>query len=237
MVEWFWRRRRTVAPRLTPRGEAPATRVDLHEFTPAPAEFLARAAYVELTLSELLSRAVAMAPTTAEKAVLAECEAAVLARYATAMGELQELGIDGGEAMGGYREFADRFQRMTRGHDWAEAALTGHLAGGFLADLFGALADGLPAPLDARVREAYRVRPADAAFVAMLSGWMAGDERRSARMALWGRRVLGDALLVARDAIGFGAASTRNDEERVEPAFSELVAEHTRRMDALGLSA
>jgi len=238
VVEWFWRRRKAAtAPRIRSKDELPpAARIDLHEFTPAPEEFLARAAYVQLTVFEDLARTVTLAPTTQAKAVLAEATAASLARHAAVMAELTALGEDAGAAMEQHRAVVDRFQRLTQGGDWVEAALTCHLAGGFLDGLFAALAEGLPAELAARVRDAYRTRPADAGLVELLSAAMAENPRLAPRLALWGRRILGDTLLVARDALSLGRGDAR-DEERVEPVFSELIAEHTRRMDALGLSA
>ena len=238
MVDWFWRRRKAEStPRLRSREDAPpATRIDLHEFTPSPEEFLARAAYVQLTIFEDLARTVTIAPTTKAKAALAEATAAALARHSAVMVELEALGVDAGTAMERDRGVVDRFQRLTHGADWYESALTCHLAGGFLDDLFAALAAGLPAGLSERIRDAYAPRPADSAFVELLSQAMEENPRLAPRLALWGRRILGDALLVARDALSLRSGDAK-DEQRVEPAFSELIAAHTRRMDALGLSA
>jgi LPS sulfotransferase NodH len=53
---------------------------------------------------------------------------------------------------------------------------------------------------------------------------------------MWGRRLVGDTMLVARSALATEAASAP-DESRIEPVFTELIAAHTRRMDALGLTA
>jgi len=213
-------------------------RIDLKEFTPAPEEFLARAAYVQLTIFEDLSRAVTIAPTTAAKAVLATATEASLAKHRALVDELAALGVDAGSAMEPHRAAVDRFQRLTLGADWTETALTCHLAGGFLDDLFAALAAGLPQPLAGRIEAAYAVRPVDAEFIRLLGDQMAEQPLLAARLALWGRRILGDTLLVARDALGLSAADPdAGEERRVEPAFSELISQHTRRMDALGLSA
>jgi len=238
VVEWFWRRRRTAsAPRLRSReDQSPAVRIDLEAFTPPPEEFLARAAYVQLTIFEDLAHAVTIAPTTRAKAVLAAASSASLARHSAMLAELSALGVEAGAAMERHRGVVDRFQRLTQGNDWTETALTCHLAGGFLDDLFAALADGLPAELAERVRAAYRARPVDGEFVVLLTEAMGDNPRLAPRLALWGRRILGDALLVARDVLSLGRGDAR-EEQRVEPAFSELIAQHTRRMDALGLSA
>jgi hypothetical protein len=48
--------------------------------------------------------------------------------------------------------------------------------------------------------------------------------------------LVGDTILVARSALA-AAPSSANDEARIEPVFTELIAAHTRRMDALGLTA
>jgi hypothetical protein len=52
---------------------------------------------------------------------------------------------------------------------------------------------------------------------------------------MWGRRLLGDTMLVARSSLAI--AERADGEERVEPIFTEMIAAHQRRMDALGLTS
>jgi hypothetical protein len=47
---------------------------------------------------------------------------------------------------------------------------------------------------------------------------------------------VGDTQLVARSAL-LGSGNQADDEERIEPVFTDLIAAHTRRMDGLGLTA
>jgi hypothetical protein len=54
---------------------------------------------------------------------------------------------------------------------------------------------------------------------------------------MWGRRLVGDTMLVARGALAIAQTHDRQEEARIEPVFTELIAAHTRRMDALGLTA
>lgn len=239
MVDWFWRRRRKAPTlRLRSREETqPAARIDLTEFSPKPVEYLARAAYVELSLFEDLSRAVTIAPSTVAKETLAAAAGASIDRHRALVALLDGRVPDASAEMDRYRAVVDRFQRLTQGQDWYEAALTCYLAGGFLGDLFLALADGLPRDLAPAAKELFAAN-SDETFVALFTAAMADNPRLPSRLALWGRRILGDALLVARDVLSLNAAELNAaDEARVEPAFSELVAQHTRRMDALGLSA
>ena len=237
MVDWFWRRRRGVpAPRLRSREDAlPTARIDLHEFAPAPAEFLARAAYVQLAVFEHAARAAALVHATEAKATIALAAGVALDRHRALVELLAARGADPVAEMERVRPAIDRFLRLTEGRDWVEAALTCHLAGGFLDDLFVALADGLPRELATEVLALFAPR-ADPRYLELFTRAMEDNTRLAARLALWGRRLLGDALLVARDALAF-SDDHRSDEARIEPAFSELVANHTRRMDALGLAA
>ena len=47
---------------------------------------------------------------------------------------------------------------------------------------------------------------------------------------------MGDTLLIARAALRPTTLRIA-DEEKVEPVFTELMAAHSRRMDAMGLAA
>ena len=55
-------------------------------------------------------------------------------------------------------------------------------------------------------------------------------------LSMWGRRLVGDTLLVARAALASDRLDTE-DEKRVEPVFTALMGGHARRMDAMGLAS
>ena len=238
MANWFRRTpRRVDAPTLRPRSEdLAAERRDLHEFTPPLAEYLGRAAYVQLTLFEGLSRAVSSAPTTAAKAAIGQAADISIGKHRALAEEIARLGGSVAEAMEPYTAAADDFERRTRGADWYENVMTCYLAAGFLDDFFVRRASGLPAADRDRVVAIYGVESGEAYLNAELSAAIADNERLAARLAMWGRRLVGDTMLVARAALPL-AEHDRGDELRVEPVFTELIAAHTRRMDALGLTA
>lgn len=190
---------------------------------------------MQLAIFENAARAAAAVPATEAKVTLAAAAEVALERHRALLELLTARGEDAVAAMDRVRPVVDRFLRLTEGQDWVEAALTCHLAGGFLDDLFVALSDGLPGELGVQVRECFATR-ADPRYLELFTRAMEDNPRLAARLALWGRRLLGDAMLVARDALAF-SEDHRSDEARIEPAFSELVANHTRRMDALGLAA
>jgi hypothetical protein len=62
------------------------------------------------------------------------------------------------------------------------------------------------------------------------------NETIASRLAMWGRRLVGDTMLIARSTLA-PTANSVSDEARIEPVFTELIASHTRRMDGLGLTA
>jgi hypothetical protein len=252
VVNWFERAVRRIrgsaggrvdAPRIRPRSASSleATKVDLHELVPDTMTFLGKAAYVQLMLFENLSRVVTTAPTIEAKSAMSEVASAALAKYQGLTHEIERQGGDPAEVMKPFALKVDAFQRMTQGHDWHESVTTCYLSGGFLNDFFARLATGLPSVAAARVATILSADSGEAIVVRELLAVTEGNARLSARLALWGRRLVGDTMLIARWALreSDGGASNggNKDEERLEPVFTELIAAHTRRMDALGLTA
>lgn len=200
-------------------------------------EFLGRAAYVQLVQFETLSRAVATAPTTAAKAAIGEAAEASISRHRALAEEIERAGGDVATAMDPYRAAVDDFERRTRGADWFENVMTCFLSGGFLDDFFVRLAVGLPTAERERVTAIYADRSSDERLAEQLTAGIDDNERLAARLALWGRRLVGDTMLVARSALHGLHEHDAREEARVEPVFTELIAAHTRRMDGLGLTA
>lgn len=238
MANWFSRgSRRIEVPRLRSRSdELVTTKVDLHEFTPPLLELLGRAAYVQLTLFENLSGAVSNAPTTAAKTSIGRAAELSIARHRELGAEIVKAGGTVAEAMEAYTAGVDEFQRITRGGDWFETLVTCYLTAGFLDDFFVRLAAGLPVDQAKRVTAIYAGESGEPLLAEQLRLAIQQQPRLASRLAMWGRRLVGDTMLVARSALHFTENHT-SDEARVEPVFTELIAAHTRRMDALGLTA
>ena len=225
------------APRLRPRSEdaANATKVTLAELTPDRDRFLGQAAYLQLTLFENISALVSDAPTIEAKEALSRAVAISLDRYQRLSAEIRRTG-DPAAVMAPYTAGIDFFQGVTKGATWYEGLVTSHITAGILDDFFALLAVGLPGAEAARVKEIYAADSHEALLAELIRLGIAADPTLSSRLAMWGRRLVGDTMLVARSALAAEAASAP-DESRIEPVFTELIAAHTRRMDALGLTA
>jgi hypothetical protein len=238
-VPWPFSRRRRPRPsahHLPPRSEAIAVaRVELADLTPPIKVYLGQLAYLTLILFENLSRAVTLAPTTDAKTKLSRATAEVLEAHESLITEMRDAKIDPVEAMEPFRLPLDDYLRRIHGQDWPETLVSCYLTAGFLTDFFTGLAAGLPKALSERVSELLDIDHGQDALVAELRSAIDASARLASRLAMWGRRLVGDTMLVARSSLAIGGELP--GEERIEPVFTELISAHTRRMDALGLTA
>ncbi len=240
VVKWFWRKatNRSDAPRLRPRSDeaVAAQKVDLADLAPSRDRYLGQAAYLQLSIFEDLSRLVATAPTVAGKDAISQAAAISLRRYERLSDEIRRAGSTPADAMEPYTTEIDYFQSVTQGKDFYESLVTSHITSGIVDDCFARLAAGLPRADAERFAAIYAVESHDELLAEQIRVGIAADPRLAARLALWGRRLVGDCILVARSSLATPPASA-TDEARIEPVFTELIAAHTRRMDALGLTA
>jgi hypothetical protein len=198
--------------------------------------FLGQAAYVQLTIFENIGRAIATAPTTEAKSELSRVASFSLAKHHGLVAEIIRAGAVPAETMEPFTEKIDDFQRLTHGADWFETLITCYVTAGFLDDFFARLAVGLEPAVAERIIALLSGDSAERVLVEALSEAIDENPRLSSRLAMWGRRLIGDTMLVARRSLQPSEDHLR-DEARIEPVFTELIAAHTRRMDALGLTA
>jgi LPS sulfotransferase NodH len=111
-----------------------------------------------------------------------------------------------------------------------------YLTAGFLDDFFVRLVTGLPKALRPRIEEILKTDRTADVIVNLLKEGIAADPKLASQLALWGRRLVGDTQLVARSALQL-SGNHDDDEQRLEPVFTDLIAAHSRRMDELGLTA
>ena len=215
------------------RAELPVDRVSIEELAPDAGAVLGQAAYLQLGWFEALSRAASAAPDLAAKEVLSAAAGRVLAKHTALTEELTRRSLDPTAAMSPYREQVDRFLELSEGADWHEALSSIYLTSGLLDDFFARLAGGIPDG-GASIAEIISRPDGTEVIVELLTEGQSRNPLLSSRLAVWGRRLVGDTLLVARSAL---TAPRETEERRIEPVLTELMAEHTRRMDRLGLTA
>ena len=239
MANWFRRRgERVPAPRISPR-QAPhtaSTKVDFVTLAPDLTTFLGKSAYLQLAIFENLSRVVRTAPTTEAKSTLAKVAGFALTKHEELSDEIRRAGADVADTMQPFVAEIDAFQRVTQGNDWYESVTTCYLTSGFLDDFLVRLAPGLAATAAHRITEILTEDTGESIVAQELLAAISRNPQLGARLAMWGRRLVGDTMLLARWMLR-ESDDHAIDEARIEPVFTELIAAHTRRMDALGLTA
>ena len=237
MVTWFWQRkkpRRTL--KLRSRGEhGDATRVDFAELAPELDRFLGQAAYLQLGYFETLSRMIRATPELAEKESIARAAAAALAKHQGIVEVIRGRGDDPTELMLPFRDGLDAFRRKTIGARQRETLLSVYITAGMLDDFYLALASTY-GTVGEKVATILGADDATGDVVRILRATIDSDDEWRSLLSMWARRLVGDTILVARAALR-PERLARADEERVEPVYTELMAAHARRMEALGLAS
>lgn len=224
--------RKTAPHRAAPRDDEAPQRIDLASYTPELPQFLALAATVQKEFELTIRDAQTLAPSPAARKLVSTAAdaAAEKARAFEELAASRKVVIRQIERM--LEPEIEGFRSRTTGADWWERVLTWYITSGLLDDVLLGLSTGLR-PKDARaVADILTEVSGRNAVASMLSEAIADDNRLANRLALWGRRLVGDTLLVARLALHVTPGDTS-----VEPVFGELMAGHAKRMSRLGLTA
>jgi len=204
-------------------------------------------AYGELTAFERLAEDAKMAPNTRDKARLAAMAAQELRHFEALGDRLAALETDVDDAMAPFRPAVDRFHDKTAPADWLEGLVKAYVGDGLANDFYREIA----AFVDADTRELILATMADgghSAFVVdRVRAAIVADHRVAGRLALWGRRLMGEALSQAQavvaerdslsDLISGSLDRPGMDLAAIGRMFTRLTDNHTQRMEAHGLSA
>nr|WP_218853168.1 ferritin-like fold-containing protein [Microbacterium immunditiarum] len=221
---------------LRARGDlGDANRVAFEQLAPDIDTFLGQAAYLQLGYFETLSELIAPTPELAEKEALSRAAGAALTKHEELVALIRERGDDPTELMLPFREPLDAFRAATHGVRPQETMLAVHITAGMLDDFYLALSASY-GETGRRVARILRADDDRDALVDLLGAAIESDPEWRSLLAMWGRRLVGDTLLIARAALRPGSLDPAG-EQRVEPVFTELMAAHSRRMDAMGLAA
>lgn len=223
--------------RLKSRGEEDkALHVELSEFAPSMNDFLGLVAYLKLELYTQGTRAVVGAPSLEAKTVLAEVASQALSKQQSFAQELRKRGVDPYKAMEPFTPLIDRYLERISAEDWHQHVLSVYLVSGLFDGFFASIAEGISDGFTKTAIEILKDNSAREHLRQLLAAEIQRNEGLSDRLAMWGRRLVGDTLLVARGVLLLSEHRTYVATE-VEPVFTGLIGDHIRRMDGLGLTA
>ena len=241
VVKWFDRTPRDVTRQLLRQHRMPVVgdRVLLSDVRPALVPFVGQALGLELELVAKAGHVLEEAPTLESRVPLVEVVRIHAARAGAFARILESEHVDAAEAMRPFVDTTRSFADAIEGADWYERLLALHVASGLLVDFFVAIAPGLPDDDQDVMLRALRGETTHPHLVGLLQRAIEATPRLSDRLAVWGRRIVGDALLQMYLAVNGpdDAGRAVPSQPRLEPAFNDIVASHTRRMDELGLTA
>ena len=199
-------------------------------------------AYAELTAFDRLAEDARLAPTLDGRAALARMAAAEVAHLGRLSARLRELGVEPAEAMAPFVVPLDAFHDSTRASTWLEGLVKAYVGDGLATDFYREVAAFLPQPDRALVEEVladtgyadFAVREVRAAIVA--------DRTVAGRLALWARRLVGEALtqsqavIADNDRLAELIIAGTGDLAGVGQLLQRITTAHAHRMRALGLN-
>jgi 1,2-phenylacetyl-CoA epoxidase catalytic subunit len=199
-------------------------------------------AYGELSAFDRLAEDARGAPSLAGRAALSAMAAAEMGHFRLLADHLAGLGVAAEDAMRPFVRAIDSYHRVTAPHDWLESLVKAYLGDGLAADFYRQVADWLPEPTSALVRGVLDDTGHAAFAEREVTAAIAGSRQVRDRLALWGRRLLGEAISQAqhvvaeRDELAEFFVTGSGDLSGIAALFKKLQSQHARRMAALGLS-
>jgi hypothetical protein len=213
----------------------------------AVVDLLGVIAYGEISAFERLAQDARMAPELEDKAELAKMAGVELGHFERLSDHLRQLGADPIEAMKPFVRPFDAFHARTASSDWLEGLVTAYVGDGLAADFYTEIAAFLDADTRTVIVESLRETGHSAFVVDRVRTAIERDHRVAGRLALWGRRLMGEALTQAqrvaaeRDALTAlltgGVDRPGMDLAAIGRLFTRLTENHTARMETLGLDA
>lgn len=205
-------------------------------------------AYAELVAFFRLSEDASLAPSLADKAALAEMAVAEFGHFQKLRSQLTLMGATPEQAMLPFVEPLDAFHARTDPSDWLEGLVKAYVGDSIAADFYRAIAELLDPAAGALVKEVL-ADTGHAEFVtARVRAAIEADPPLAGRLALWARRLVGEALAQAHRVVagrpplahllaGLAGGQEGSGQGDIGRMFARLTDAHDRRMAALGLAS
>ncbi|GAB3199579.1 ferritin-like domain-containing protein [Geodermatophilus arenarius] len=210
--------------------------------TRAVVDLLGVLAYAELTAFDRLAEDARMAPTLAGRAALARMAAAEMGHHDRLAQRLTELGAEPTEAMRPFVAALDGFHEGTRPRTWLEGLVKAYVGDGLAADFYREIAGSLPEPDRSLILEVLADTGHADFAVREVRAAIAAQRTLAGRLALWGRRLVGEAIsqsqavIAERDGLARLIIGGTGDLTGVVRLVDRITAAHTERMKTLGLN-
>ena len=226
----------------------PPTAIDTDpEYRAAIVDLLGVLAYGELSAFERIAADAALAPSIDDKAALAGMATAEYRHFVQLRDRLVEMGEDPQEAMAPFQRAYEEYHAQTAPSDWLEGMVKAYVGDGIGTDFYREISAYVDPDTRALVLDVCDDLGQSEMIIDRVRGAIQADPRAGGRLALWGRRLVGEALSQAqrvaadRDALSTllvgGVDRPGTDLAEIGRMLARLTDNHSRRMAALGLAA
>ncbi|HYO03066.1 MAG TPA: ferritin-like fold-containing protein [Mycobacterium sp.] len=230
---------------MTPTKPAASTEQTVNPASvehPGVNQLFAVLAYGEVAAFYRLTDEARMAPNLAGRINMASMAAAEMNHYELLRVALAKRGVDIVPAMAKYASALENYHRLTMPSTWLEALVKTYIGDALAADFYLEIADALPDDAADVVRAVLAETGHSQFVVAEVKAAIAASDKQRHRLALWSRRLLGEAItqaqyvLAEHDELVDLVVSSGDGLGRLTEFFDRLQNTHNARVRELGLA-
>ncbi len=209
---------------------------------PGVNELFALLAYGEVAAFYRLTDEARMAPNLAGRINMASMAAAEIYHYELLRDALERRGVDVVPAITKYAPALENYHRLTTPSTWLEALVKTYIGDALAADFYLEIADALPRQASDVVRAVLSETVHSQFVVAEVKSAVTASDKQRHRLALWSRRLLGEAItqaqfvLADRDELVDLVVASGEGLGRLADFFTRLQHTHDTRVRELGLA-
>jgi DNA-binding ferritin-like protein len=204
-------------------------------------DLLGALAYGELSAFDHLADDAGLAPTLAGRAQMSEMAATEFGHYRQLADRLVELGATPDEAMAPFVAALETYHSLTKPSTWLESVVKAYVGYGMAADFYREVAAFVPDETGELIRDVLTDVGRAEFAVQEVHAAVAEQPSIAGRLALWGRRLVGEAIsqtqhvLADRDSLMMLLVEGTGDLTGVAALITRITDRHAERMTALGM--
>ncbi|MFE5284253.1 ferritin-like fold-containing protein [Nocardia sp. NPDC056611] len=208
---------------------------------PGVTDLFAVLAYGEISAFYRLAEEAKLSPTLRGKVAVAKMAGNEAEHFQTLERALADRGTDVFDAMAPFVRALDAYHASTDPSTWLESMVKFYVGDGIAADFYTEIAGALAPEVADVVRDVLAETNHSEFVIEEVRGAVAQNRSERDRLALWGRRLLGEAITQAqyvmaqRDELTELVLTATGDLNGIATLFEHMQNSHTERMRVLGL--
>ncbi|MDY6997942.1 MAG: ferritin-like fold-containing protein [Actinomycetota bacterium] len=220
------------------QAQTPAAAASEH---PGVVELFALLAYGEVAAFYRLTDEARMAPNLRGRINMASMAAAEMNHYEVLRDALERRGVDVVPAMSRYASALENYHRLTTPSTWLEALVKTYVGDAMAADFYLEIAGSMPGEVGDVVRSVLSETGHSQFVVGEVRAAVTASDRQRHRLALWSRRLLGEAITQAQYVLAdhdelVDLVMSGGGLSQMTDFFDKLQNTHNSRMRELGLA-